>query len=659
MAENETKGGFNLAQMTEQEAQALGYENLQALQAALEAQEVLADLGQELEAEELRNIAIIAHVDHGKTTLVDAMLRQSGTFRQNEQVNKRVMDSGDIERERGITILAKNTAIRYGQYRINVVDTPGHADFGGEVERVLKMVDGVLLVVDAYDGPMPQTRFVLKKALELRLQPIVVINKIDRPDARPAEVEDMILELFMELGADDEQLDFPVIYASARNAYASRDMAEALEGRAKTILPLLETIVNEIQAPQGESEAPLQILVSNIVSDPYVGRLAIGRIERGRAEKNRPICVCSYDDNSQQQARIVKLMRFEGLKRVEVEQAKVGEIVCLAGIPEINIGDTVCSVDCVEALPFVDIDEPTIAMTFSVNNSPFAGQEGKFVTSRHLRDRLFREMETNVSMRLEETESPEAYVVKGRGELHLSILIENMRREGYEFQVSRPSVIVKKIQGVDHEPVEQLLIDVPEEYVGVVIEKLGQRRAELVNMAPPEKGYSRLEFSCPSRGLIGYRSEFLTDTKGNGIMNSIISGFEPWKGEISVRSHGVLVAWERGTALTYGLYNAQSRGPLFIPAGTEVYEGMIVGSNPKSGDIVVNVCKKKHVTNMRAAGSDEAQRLVPPTKMSLEQCLEFISDDELVEVTPSSIRMRKRILNTELRAKADAAKKRS
>lgn len=647
---------------TETEAQHMGYGSLAAAKAAssaiaIEKGKPSISRGETVSAEHLRNVAIIAHVDHGKTTLVDSMLRQSGTFRENEQVNTRVMDSGDIERERGITILAKNTAIVHGAYRINVVDTPGHADFGGEVERVLKMVDGVLLVVDAYDGPMPQTRFVLRKALELRLKPIVVFNKIDRPDARPAEVEDMILELFIELGADDDQLEFPVLYASARNGFASRNMQEALSGQAENILPLLDAIVDEIPAPTGNPAGGLQLLISNIESDPYLGRLAIGRIERGVIRQNQNVVVCGYDDHSLVSARVAKLMRHEGLSRVEIAEATAGEIVCVAGIPEINIGDTVCPPDVIEPLPFVNIDEPTIAMTFSVNNSPFAGNDGKFVTSRHLRERLFKEMETNVSMRLEETESPDAYEVKGRGELHLSILIENMRRQGYEFQVSKPTVIVKDIDGVACEPVESVMIDVPEAYVGVVIEKLGQRRAELQNMLPPEKGYSRLEFNIPSRGLIGYRTEFLTDTKGNGIMNSIISGFEPWKGEIETRGHGVLVAFEGGTAVSYGLYNAQNRGALFIGAGTDVYEGMIVGSNPKNEDIVVNVCKKKHVTNMRASGSDDALRLVPPTNFSLEQCLEFIADDELVEVTPKSIRMRKRMLNSELRAKADSKKK--
>ncbi len=609
--------------------------------------------------ENLRNIAIIAHVDHGKTTIVDSMLKQAGIYRENEQIVEQVMDSNDLERERGITILAKNTAISYKNYRINVVDTPGHADFGGEVERVLKMVDGVLLVVDAYDGPMPQTRFVLRKALEMGLKPIVCINKIDRPDERAIEVVDMVLELFIELGADDDQIDFPIIYTSGKVGIATTDLQEYIDGKKLDFCPLLDAIIENIPCPEGDTEGPLQLLVSNIDSDPYIGRIAIGRIERGSIKQNQPVVVCTYDDNATKNARIVKLLRFQGLGRQEVQEASVGEIVCVAGIPEINIGDTICAQDCPEPMPFVDIDEPTIAMTFSVNDSPFAGQDGKFVTSRHLRDRLFKEMETNVSMRLEETDTTEAFVVKGRGELHLSILIETMRREGYEFQVSRPQVILKEVDGVLCEPVEMLLVDVPEDYVGAVIEKLGARKAEMVNMFPPEKGYTRLEFKVPSRGILGYRTEFLTDTKGNGIMNSVISGFEPFAGEIETRSHGVLVAFESGEAMTYGLYNAQERGQLFIGAGTPVYEGMIVGINPKNEDITVNVCKKKHVTNMRAAGSDDALRLTPPLNYSLEQCLEFVGDDELCEVTPKNIRLRKKILSTELRAKDRAAKKNS
>jgi GTP-binding protein len=605
------------------------------------------------EISHLRNIAIIAHVDHGKTTLVDVMLKQSGVFRDNETIIAQVMDSNALERERGITILAKNTAISYEDVRINIVDTPGHADFGGEVERVLKMVDGVLLVVDAYDGPMPQTRFVLRKALAMKLQPIVVINKIDRPDARPIEVVDMVLELFIELGADDDQLDFPIIFASARGGYSCIDLKD-IEGEAiekADFRPLFNAIVEHIPCPIGDPEQPLQLLVSNIDYDTYIGRIAIGRIVRGRINQGQQITVCSYDDQTQQNARVVKLFRYEGLHRMEVSDAMVGEIVCVAGIPEINIGDTVCAQGFAEPLPFIDIDEPTIAMTFSVNDSPFAGREGKFVTSRHLRERLFREMETNVSMRLEETDTTESFIVKGRGELHLSILIETMRREGYEFQVSKPKVIVKEIDGEMMEPIELVIIDVPEEFVGVVIEKLGRRRAELTNMHPPEKGYTRMEFRIPSRGLIGYRTEFLTDTKGNGIMNSVISGFEPWKGEIETRPHGVLVAFENGDAVGYGLYNAQERGTLFIGAGTPVYEGMVVGMNPKNEDIIVNVCKKKHVTNMRASGSDDSLRLIPPVLMSLEQHLEFVSDDELIEITPKTIRLRKRVLNSEQRAK--------
>jgi GTP-binding protein len=603
--------------------------------------------------ENLRNIAIIAHVDHGKTTLVDVMLRQSGTFRDNEQVAERVMDSNDLERERGITILAKNTSVQYEGLRINIVDTPGHADFGGEVERVLKMVDGVLLLVDAYDGPMPQTRFVLRKALSMGLASIVVINKVDRLDARPAEVHDHILELYMELGANDTQLDFPVVYASSREGYAFTDLDE-LDEHLKNggdLHPLFKAIREHIPCPVGDETLPLQMLVSNLDYDSYIGRIAVGRVERGSIRMGMQAAVVSFADGTHGTARVAKLFRFEGLHRTETESASVGEIVCVAGIPDINIGDTICPVDAPEALPFIDIDEPTIAMTFSVNDSPFAGREGRFVTSRHLRDRLFKEMETNVSMRLEETATPDAFVVKGRGELHLSILIETMRRQGYEFQVSKPRVIVKEVDGVSMEPVELLLVDVPDNFVGVVMEGLGSRKAELVNMLPPEKGYVRLEFKIPSRGLIGYRSEFLTDTKGNGIMNTVVSGFEPWKGDIETRPHGVLVAWENGDSVTYGLYNAQERGNLFIGAGVPVYEGMIVGECPRDEDIVVNICKKKHVTNMRASGSDEALRLVPPKLMSLEQCLEFLSDDELVEVTPKTIRLRKRILSTEQRAK--------
>ncbi len=607
--------------------------------------------------ENMRNIAIIAHVDHGKTTIVDSMLKQAGIYRENEQIVEQVMDSNDLERERGITILAKNTAIQYKDIRINVVDTPGHADFGGEVERVLKMVDAVLLVVDSFDGPMPQTRFVLRKALEMGLKPIVCINKIDRPDGRPNQVVDMVLDLFIELGADDDQLEFPIIYTSGKLGIATTDLKEYEEGKQLDFQPLLDAVVENTPCPEGDTEAPLQLLVSNIDSDPYIGRIAIGRVERGTIAQNQNVCVVTYNEEGKTNSRIVKLLRFNGLGRQEIDSASVGEIVCVAGIPEINIGDTICDASTPEALPFVNIDEPTIAMTFSVNDSPFAGQEGKFVTSRHLRDRLFKEVETNVSMRVEETDTTEAFVVKGRGELHLSILIETMRREGYEFQVGKPQVIMKEVDGVTCEPVEDLIIDVPEDFVGPVMEKLGRRKAELLNMLPPDKGYSRLEFRIPSRGLIGYRTEFLTDTKGNGIMNSVISGFEPYAGEIETRAHGVLVAFESGDAMTYGLYNAQDRGALLIGAGTPVYEGMIVGINPKPEDITVNVCKKKHVTNMRAAGSDDAMRLTPPLNYSLEQCLEIVEDDELCEVTPKSIRLRKKILNTDLRMKDRAKKK--
>ena len=610
-----------------------------------------------MKIENLRNIAIIAHVDHGKTTIVDSMLKQAGIYRENEQIVEQVMDSNDLERERGITILAKNTAIQYKDTRINVVDTPGHADFGGEVERVLKMVDAVLLVVDAFDGPMPQTRFVLHKALELGLRPIVCINKIDRPDARPLQVVDMVLDLFIELGADEDQLDFPIVYSSGKTGVACLDLKDYEEGRATDFTPMLDTIVKYTPCPEGDPEGPMQLLVSNIDSDNYIGRIAIGRIERGTIKQGENVVVVNMNEEGKRNARIVKLLRFQGLSRQEISEASIGEIVCVAGIPDINIGDTICDQSTPEALPFVDIDEPTISMTFSINDSPFAGREGKFVTSRHIRDRLFKEIETNVSMRVEETDTTEAFIVKGRGELHLSILIEEMRRQGYELQVSKPTVITKEIDGVLCEPYENLVIDVPEEFVGAVIEKLGTRKAEMVNMLPPSKGYTRLEFRIPSRGLIGYRTEFLTDTKGNGIMNSVISGYEPVAGEIATRNHGVLVAFESGEAMTYGLYNAQDRGSLFIGPGTEVYEGMIVGINPKPDDITVNVCKKKHVTNMRAAGSDDAMRLTPPLNFSLEQCLEFIEDDELCEVTPKSIRLRKKILNTDLRLKAEAKKK--
>ncbi len=603
--------------------------------------------------DDLRNIAIIAHVDHGKTTLVDQMLRQSGVFRANEQVAERVMDSGDLERERGITILAKNTAIMVGNTKINIVDTPGHADFGGEVERILMMVDGVLLLVDAFEGCMPQTRFVLKKALGLGKRPLVVINKIDRDGARPAEVIDEILDLFIELGADEDQLEFPVIYASGRDGYASLDP----EARSGDMQPLFDAILKYVPAPEGDLDGPLQILFSNIDYDDYVGRIGVGRVERGRVKNGQTVVLCKTD-GSTVNARIGKLYQFEGLRRVEHETAELGDLIAVTGITDLNIGETACDPERVEALPFVRIDEPTISMIFMVNNSPFAGREGKFVTSRNLRDRLFKEVETNVSMRVRETETTDAFEVSGRGELHLSILIETMRRQGFEFAVSRPRVIYKQDEnGKTLEPMELLMIEVPEQYVGAVMEKLGSRKAEIVNMGTRDTGMSHLEFRIPSRGLMGYRQQFLTDTNGNGIMNSVFDGYEPYKGDIPQRIQGSLVVFETGETSSYGLYNAQERGTLFVGPGVEVYEGMIVGESPKSEDVVVNVCKKKHVTNMRAAGSDEALRLTPPTVLSLEQSLEFINDDELVEVTPKSIRLRKRTLSKEQRMKEMARKK--
>jgi len=597
---------------------------------------------------DIRNIAIIAHVDHGKTTLVDGMLKQSGIFRENQQVRESVMDSNELERERGITILSKNTAVDYMGVRINIIDTPGHADFGGEVERILKMVDGVLLLVDAFEGPMPQTRFVLNKALQLKLKPIVVINKIDKQGARPYEVVDEVLELFIELGADDEQIEFPVIYASSREGYAVLDLEK---DERISLEPLFKTIISHVPAPSGDSEGPLQLLVSSIDYDDYIGNIAIGRIERGRIVSGQQVTVCKLGEETLRNTKVGKLYTFRGLKRIEIEEAGIGDIVAVSGAGVINIGETICEFDHPEPLPFVKIDEPTISMTFSVNDSPFAGKEGTFVTSRQLRERLFKELHTNVSLKVEETGTTEAFKVSGRGELHLSILIENMRREGYEFQVSKPKVIFKEINGKRYEPVELLIIDVPEEYTGIVMEKLGPRKAELLNMNTFNHGYARLEFKIPARGLIGYRSEFLTDTKGNGIINHVFYGYEPYAGDITIRQRGSIVAWETGEAVTYGLYNAQERGTLFIGPGTKVYEGMIVGENAKQEDITVNVCKKKHVTNMRAAGSDEALRLTPPRTLSLEQCLEFINDDEVVEVTPLSIRLRKKILDTSKRLK--------
>ncbi|MBQ9414989.1 MAG: translational GTPase TypA [Clostridia bacterium] len=605
--------------------------------------------------ENLRNIAIIAHVDHGKTTLVDQLLRQSGVFRANEQVAERVMDSNDLERERGITILAKNTAIMVGDTKINIVDTPGHADFGGEVERILLMVDGVLLLVDAFEGCMPQTRFVLKKALGLGKKPLVVINKIDRDGARPNEVIDQLLDLFIELDATEEQLDFPVVYASARDGYASLDPT-VREGDMK---PLTDAILQYIPAPEGDPDGPLQILFSNIDYDDYVGRIGVGRVERGTVKNGQAVLLCR-EDGTNTPVRIGKLYQFEGLRRVECEAATLGDLIAVSGIADLNIGETACAPDHPEPLPFVHIDEPTISMLFMVNNSPFAGREGKYVTSRNLRDRLFKEVETNVSMRVKETETTDAFEVSGRGELHLSVLIETMRREGYEFAVSNPRVIYQTApDGSLLEPMELLMIEVPETYVGAVMEKLGSRKAEIVNMGTRDTGVSHLEFRIPARGLMGYRQQFLTDTNGNGIMNSVFDGYEAYRGDIPQRTQGSLVCFETGETTSYGLFNAQDRGELFVGPGLAVYEGMIVGQSPKNEDISVNVCKKKHVTNMRAAGSDEALRLTPPTVLSLEQSLEFINDDELVEVTPKSIRLRKRILSHEQRMKEAARLKKA
>ena len=603
--------------------------------------------------ENIRNIAIIAHVDHGKTTLVDAMLAQSGIFRENEQVDERVMDSNDLEKERGITILAKNTSLRYKNYKINIIDTPGHADFGGEVERGLEMVDGVLLLVDAFEGCMPQTRFVLSKALALNLHPIIVVNKVDRPNARPYEVVDEVLDLFIDLDATEEQLDTPVIYASGRDGWATAEYNP--EQPNKDLTQLFELIVNSIPAPECNDDGPFQMLVSNIDYDEYTGRIAVGKIERGSISVNMPLAICRADGKVSR-AKAVKLFTFDGLKKEPVESAGAGDVVAISGIADINIGETICDISEPEALPFVKIDDPVLSMTFSVNDSPFAGQDGKFVTSRHLRERLFRELDSNVALRVSETDTTESFVVSGRGELHLSVLIENMRREGYEFQVSNPVVIYKTIDGVKCEPVEILTVDIPEEYTGVVMDSVINRRGEMVNMEPGAQGYTRLEFRIPSRGLIGYRNELLTATKGTGIANSILAGYEPYKGDFNSRSRGTLIAWEDGETITYGLFNAQERGTLFIGPGVKVYEGMIVGENARAEDIVVNVCKKKHATNTRASGSDDALRLVPPKQLSLEECLEFIGDDELLEVTPNSLRMRKRILKTDLRAKANARK---
>ena len=600
--------------------------------------------------QKIRNIAIIAHVDHGKTTLVDALLRQSHVFRDNERVQERVMDSNDQEKERGITILSKNTSVMYKDIKINIVDTPGHADFGGEVERVLKTVDGVLLLVDAFEGAMPQTREVLRKSLSLNLKPIVVINKIDRPGAEPLKVVDQVIELFIELNANDDQLDFPVVFASAKNGIGKMDLAEETED----LSCLFETIVNTIKAPNCDEEGPLQMLVSNIDYDDYVGRIAVGRIERGSVRVGQPVTICKAEEKTTQ-GKVAKVYTHIGLKKEEVEEAKAGDIVELAGIADIHIGDTICEFGHPDKIPFVDIDEPTVSMTFSVNNGPFAGKEGEFVTSRHIRDRLFKELERNVSLRVKETDTPDSFEVSGRGELHLSVLIETMRREGFELLVSRPKVIYKEIDGVKCEPMERLVVNVPDDCIGNVIEKLGMRKAEMVNMEPAEEGHTKIEFKIPARGLIGYRTEFLTDTKGEGVMNHIFDSYEAYKGDIVSRVRGTIVAFEAGKSVTYGLYNAQDKGELFIGAGVEVYEGMIVGLNSRGEDLSINVCKEKHLTNTRASGSDDALRLVPPLQMSLEKAIEFIQDDELVEITPKSIRLRKKILDSKERERAARA----
>ena len=596
-----------------------------------------------IQRDDVRNVAIIAHVDHGKTTLVDELLKQSGVFRENQEVMERVMDSNDLERERGITILSKNTAVFYKGTKINIIDTPGHADFGGEVERVLKMVNGVILVVDAFEGAMPQTKFVLKKALELDLDVIVCINKVDRPDARPEEVIDEVLELLMELEANDKQLDCPFVFASAKAGWAALDLAD----ERKNMVPLFETILKAIPAPEGDPEAPLQVLISTIDYNEYVGRIGVGKVDNGVLKVNQEaILVNAHDPDKMQKVRVSKMYEFDGLEKVEVTEAKIGSIVAISGISGIHIGDTICSPEHPDPIPFQKISEPTLAMTVMVNDSPFAGQEGRYVTSRHIRDRLFRELNTDVSLRVEETDSPDAFKISGRGELHLSVLIETMRREGYEFAVSKAEVLYKEDEyGRKLEPMEMVYVDVPDEFSGAVIEKLSARKGELQNMIPSDTGYTRLEFSIPSRGLIGYRDEFLTDTKGNGILNQIFDGYGPYKGDIQYRNMGSLIAFETGEAVAYGLFNAQDRGMLFIGPGERVYAGMVVGQNPKNMDIEVNVCKRKQLTNTRSAGADEALKLTPPKVMSLEQCLEFIDTDELLEVTPKSLRIRKKILD--------------
>lgn len=605
--------------------------------------------------EDLRNVAIIAHVDHGKTTLVDAMLKQSHTFRDNQSVEERVMDSNDLERERGITILAKNTSVHYKGVKINVVDTPGHADFSGEVERVMMMVNGVLVLVDAAEGPMPQTRFVVQKALEMGHRLIIVVNKIDRADARLSEVQDEILELLLELDASDDQLLSPVVWCSGRDGTATLDLNE----KGKDLTPLFETILHHIKPMEVDDKGPAQLLVSSIDYNDYVGRIGVGRIERGVINQGQGVTVCNYNNiQLKNNGKIANLYQIEGLQRVACESARAGDIVCFSGLEKINIGDTVCAPDCVEPHKFVKITEPTVEMTFSVNDSPFAGKDGKWVTTRHIRDRLFRELLRDVSLRVEETDSADSYRVCGRGEMHLSILIENMRREGYEFQVSTPKVMYKEIDGVRCEPMEKLIVDVPDDATGAVFQSMGNRKGELLHMSAIGNR-TRLEFVIPARGLFGYKSEFLTSTKGEGVMNSVFFEYQPYKGELSRRDTGSLVAFETGDAVTYGLFNAQGRGTLFIGAGTPVYEGMVIGESPKSDDINVNVCKTKHLTNTRSSSSDDALRLITPKKMSLEECLEFIGDDELLEITPKNIRIRKRILNGELRAKARAKEKKA
>ena len=589
--------------------------------------------------DDIRNIAIIAHVDHGKTTLVDAMFKESHVFRSNEKMDERVMDSNDLEKERGITILSKNTAVMYDGIKINIVDTPGHADFGGEVERVLKMVDSVLLVVDSYEGPMPQTKFVLKKALELKLKPIVVINKIDKPNARPEEVIDEVFDLFLELGADDEQLDFPIIYASAREGFARYNVEDTNMGME----PLFKTIINHVEPPKGYIDGPFQMLVTTLDSNAFVGKIAIGKVHRGKVKKNQNVALVRQD-GTKSNYKITAVFAYNGLKREEIEEAGLGDIIAVSGIMDANIGETIADASNPEALPFVEIDEPTLNMNFMVNDSPFAGKEGEFVTSRHLRDRLMKELETNVSLRVKEI-TPDCFEVSGRGELHLSVLIETMRREGFELQVSKPSVIFKEENGKKLEPMEYLTIDVPEEFMGAVMEKMGPRKAEMVNMTSAVNGYTRLEFVIPARGLIGFRNEFMTDTKGNGIMNHVFEGYAPYKGEIESRSRGSIVSFEQGEAIAYGLFNAQERGKLFITPGTPVYQGMVVGECSRAEDIDINVCKGKKLTNTRASGSDDAVKLVPVTTLTLEQSIEFIANDELVEVTPESIRIRKRYLD--------------